>query len=588
MSLSNRWAVGASWTLAGVWLALLWIEPHSMFWLCPDDSFYYFEIARNLAEGHGSTFDRIEQTNGYHPLWVAVCAPVFALGLDGFRAAQVLITFQWILWCGVLYLLADVARSGVGTFPAACDPSKPSPDPIKNNNANKKDDANEQGELNKKDDNKKDGANEQDEPKSRTLSEEDAATARRRLTFGLAAILALTTAGPMVIKMFVNGMESGVYVPFYALLLWQAQRMKGDFLENSTLAARLGLCALCVMCFLARTDAGLLLLCFGVWNLPAARRLGGWRGFLRLAQVFLVPFLTVVAFLAINKAMFGTSMQVSGSLKRLPLGAWQVGATLGAFAVLAVVVWLFRGDMGEKFPRVKRFLLQTGWFGLFVLALVAYYVGFQRFPRTWHFGPAACYGLMLLLLAYADLLEGIMNETKPDDSPVAPLLVVNGVVAVALSVALLAQAGIAWNSGLISMRRANLAASRWIDKNLPPDVVVGCWDTGVMGYFARQKVINLDGFANSLDFVKAIQTNQTDEFLRKRKLAYFVNHDGVPGDTLRLQATQRVGKDRVARAVLLKEWPFDYAGSTNREWFGTKKMAVYLYELPKDDPQESP
>ena len=50
MSLSNRWAVGASWTLAGVWLALLWLEPHSMFWLCPDDSFYYFEIARNLAE----------------------------------------------------------------------------------------------------------------------------------------------------------------------------------------------------------------------------------------------------------------------------------------------------------------------------------------------------------------------------------------------------------------------------------------------------------------------------------------------------------------------------------------------------------
>ena len=36
-----------------------------------DDSFYYFQIARNLAEGKFSTFDGgITQTNGYHPLWM--------------------------------------------------------------------------------------------------------------------------------------------------------------------------------------------------------------------------------------------------------------------------------------------------------------------------------------------------------------------------------------------------------------------------------------------------------------------------------------------------------------------------------------
>jgi hypothetical protein len=37
-----------------------------------DDAFYYFKIASNIATGHGSTFDTIHRTNGYHPLWMLV------------------------------------------------------------------------------------------------------------------------------------------------------------------------------------------------------------------------------------------------------------------------------------------------------------------------------------------------------------------------------------------------------------------------------------------------------------------------------------------------------------------------------------
>jgi hypothetical protein len=44
-----------------------------------DDSFYYLEVARNVAAGLGSTFDGVEPTNGYHPLWLGLLVPVFAL-----------------------------------------------------------------------------------------------------------------------------------------------------------------------------------------------------------------------------------------------------------------------------------------------------------------------------------------------------------------------------------------------------------------------------------------------------------------------------------------------------------------------------
>src|SRR6266508_1727367 len=48
-------------------------------WFTRDDAYYYFKVAQNISEGHGSTFDGINKTNGYHPLWMLICVPVFAL-----------------------------------------------------------------------------------------------------------------------------------------------------------------------------------------------------------------------------------------------------------------------------------------------------------------------------------------------------------------------------------------------------------------------------------------------------------------------------------------------------------------------------
>lgn len=48
-------------------------------WFKRDDAYYYFKVAQNISEGYGSTFDGINLTNGYHPLWMLVCIPIFAL-----------------------------------------------------------------------------------------------------------------------------------------------------------------------------------------------------------------------------------------------------------------------------------------------------------------------------------------------------------------------------------------------------------------------------------------------------------------------------------------------------------------------------
>ena len=51
----------------------------SLRWFVRDDAYYYFKVAQNISEGHGSTFDGINETNGYHPLWMLICIPIFAL-----------------------------------------------------------------------------------------------------------------------------------------------------------------------------------------------------------------------------------------------------------------------------------------------------------------------------------------------------------------------------------------------------------------------------------------------------------------------------------------------------------------------------
>jgi len=98
-------------------LALLGINGYAAFsdaynlpnkWFTRDDAYYYFKVAQNISEGHGSTFDGINPTNGYHPLWTLVCVPIFALArfdlilplriliilLAGLRAATSLLLYR--------------------------------------------------------------------------------------------------------------------------------------------------------------------------------------------------------------------------------------------------------------------------------------------------------------------------------------------------------------------------------------------------------------------------------------------------------------------------------------------------------------
>jgi hypothetical protein len=77
---------------------LVTTEQQWQFALYEDDAFYYLGVARSIAEGHGSTFTGLIETNGYHPLWMLLLVPLAALFDDPNKLLVGLALLQAALW----------------------------------------------------------------------------------------------------------------------------------------------------------------------------------------------------------------------------------------------------------------------------------------------------------------------------------------------------------------------------------------------------------------------------------------------------------------------------------------------------------
>ena len=117
-----RWAASLPIAVLATYFATLMVRfayPGQVFLsFFVDDFFYYLVIAKNLAFHGASTFNGVQATNGYHPLWlltITLLLKVFGTGLPFFVALMVLI---WLLVCGGYRCLrrtqAALAISGGG------------------------------------------------------------------------------------------------------------------------------------------------------------------------------------------------------------------------------------------------------------------------------------------------------------------------------------------------------------------------------------------------------------------------------------------------------------------------------------------
>lgn len=83
-------------------------------WFVRDDAYYYFKVAQNITEGKGSAFDGINPTNGYHPLWMLVCIPVFTLArFDLILPLRVLLMVIAVLNAATAVLIYRLVRDNL-------------------------------------------------------------------------------------------------------------------------------------------------------------------------------------------------------------------------------------------------------------------------------------------------------------------------------------------------------------------------------------------------------------------------------------------------------------------------------------------
>lgn len=75
-----------------------------------DDSYFYFQVAWNVARGFGSTFNNVMTTNGYHPLWMLVCVAVFKVLPAKAAAVHGIGAMISLFDAGALLLLCAILR----------------------------------------------------------------------------------------------------------------------------------------------------------------------------------------------------------------------------------------------------------------------------------------------------------------------------------------------------------------------------------------------------------------------------------------------------------------------------------------------
>ena len=97
--------------------ALVFLRPGARVYNWPviDDGYYALSVSHYLADGQGLTIDGTHPTNGFQPLWVVLCAPLFWLAHGNLETAvRLVLVLAWITWLAWAALAGALARRVLG------------------------------------------------------------------------------------------------------------------------------------------------------------------------------------------------------------------------------------------------------------------------------------------------------------------------------------------------------------------------------------------------------------------------------------------------------------------------------------------
>jgi hypothetical protein len=168
----------------------------------------------------------------------------------------------------------------------------------------------------------------------------------------------------------------------------------------------------------------------------------------------------------------------------------------------------FKGSVSEHLP-----LITTS---LFLFASYTFYLTANWFYSRYFF-PLSLFFLVLTAFVNNQLIVSF-NSSK------SKVLVFFAIIIVLVSVNLV-RPGFKDFFFRNYHKSGYVEIGRWVNVNFPKGTIIGSNQTGAIGYFSKDvNVINLDGVVNK-DAYNAIKNKELIEYLKSRKIEYFIDWD---------------------------------------------------------------
>jgi len=447
--------------------------------LIQDDAFYYFEIAKYFLAAGVPSFDGINPTNGFHPLWQAICLPVFYFWQDEtplrimLAIASILNVFSIILLYGILNRLTGniwVALCGSAIFAF-------------------------HGDI------------------IRTwfngletalhiftlllflrlyleVTEKSAIALRDHLFLGIlaaVAFLARTDSAVIIAVMF-----AFLYIP---LLL--KKKSLGENIKGAFVAALIILLISCPWLIWNHQQFGSIVQISG--KMSGSSWLTG--GVLVNEQPFYID---------IASGILNSINPLGNVVKKIfipvPSPDW-----MGYLFILPLMgLTLY---CRKKQPAFALAFHRLWPFFLGIAVLFFYHAGVRAFVRSWY---STSFFLMLILLLCL-LLNSLFSTSRGR--------AIFGLTTLVAALFIVYSPYRYTRSPVNISLDPRIAASQWLNQHTTPETRVGSANAGIVGYYVNAPVINLDGVVNEHAFHARIK-DQIHHYIDATGISYLVDHKG--------------------------------------------------------------
>ncbi|MEW5691686.1 MAG: hypothetical protein AB1765_00140 [Candidatus Hydrogenedentota bacterium] len=447
--------------------------------IIPDDAFYYFKIAYNIISNKGSSLDGINLTNGYHPLWMIIILPFADLIKNEYFFIRVIICICIFLnYISALYLYLLLKKIVDKWY------------------------------------------------------------------IPLTGLL-LYYFNPRIIIESLNGLETSlsnlifIYILYYLVAYYEKLNLSRYKIIFGILLGLL---------FLSRTDnvfyiisyffiylflsgrdkirngffifivfIAVTLLWF-IWNLIKFRTIFQ-------SSTFTIPSLDYV--LIFEKNGYFSRIILTNSLIRFTdffnknLGHFLGFNPLPYTFFMCITIFSIVARWGVASALIRKYLMCLISLLIAGLVLIFLHTAIRWYPRSWYFNQFTILSVLLFLLSIS-LFD--LKHILPSSQRLVGFLTAS-LVFLILFLSLLNTIN-HLKKGIYPWQVEMYDAARWLRMNVKRDERVGVFNAGIISFFSKRTVINLDGDINNTAY-ESFKEKELLEFMHRMSITYYLDYEPI-------------------------------------------------------------